>query len=109
MGDRIKGKVAIVTGAGSIRPGIGNGKASAIVYAREGAKVMAVDVNLDAAEQTKRMIDEEGGECITFQADVSKSSDCKSMSSPIRSAVTFLLREGTIGIPVIVKKEQIEL
>ena len=79
MGDRIKCKVAIVTGAGSIGPGIGNGKACAIVYAREGARVMAVDVNLDAAEETRRMIAEEGGECITFQADVSKSSDCKSM------------------------------
>ena len=79
MGDRVKGKVAIVTGAGSIGPGIGNGKAAAIVYAREGAKVMAVDYNLEAAEETKRLIDEEGGECIVFKADVSKSSDCKSI------------------------------
>jgi len=40
---------------------------------------MAVDYKLEAAEETKRMIDEEGGECIVFKADVSKSSDCKSM------------------------------
>ena len=79
MGERVKGKVAIVTGAGSIGPGMGNGKATAIVYAREGAKVMAVDYNLEAAEETKRLIDEEGGDCIVFQADVSKSSDCKSI------------------------------
>jgi len=79
MGDRVKGKVAIVTGAGSIGPGIGNGKAAAIIYAREGAKVMAVDCNLEAAEETKSLIDEEGGECITFKADVSKSSECKSI------------------------------
>lgn len=79
MGNRVKGKVAIVTGAGSILPGIGNGRASAIVYAREGARVMAVDLNLDAAEETKRIINEEGGECIIFKADVSNSSDCKSM------------------------------
>jgi len=77
MGDRVKGKVAIVTGAGSVARGIGNGRAAAIVYAREGAKVMAVDYNLEAAEETKRSIDEEGGKCITFEADVSKSSDCK--------------------------------
>jgi len=79
MGDRLKGKVAIVTGAGSVLPGMGNGKATAIVFAREGAKVMAVDYNPEAAEETKKMIDQEGGECITFQADVSKASDCQKM------------------------------
>ncbi|HEY82442.1 MAG TPA: glucose 1-dehydrogenase [Dehalococcoidia bacterium] len=79
MGERLKGKVAIVTGAGSILAGIGNGKATAIVFAREGAKVMAVDLNLEAAEETRRLIEEEGGECITFKADVSKASDCERM------------------------------
>jgi NAD(P)-dependent dehydrogenase (short-subunit alcohol dehydrogenase family) len=79
MGERLKGKVAIVTGAGSILPGMGNGKATAIVFAREGARVMAVDYNLEAAEETKRMIDEEGGECVTFKADVSKAGDCQRM------------------------------
>jgi len=79
MGERVKGKAAIVTGAGSIGPGIGNGKATAILFAREGARVMLVDYNLEAAEETRRLIDEEGGECVVFQADVSKSSDCKSM------------------------------
>lgn len=77
MGDRVKGKVAIITGAGSVIAGIGNGKACAIVYAREGAKVVAVDRNLEAAEDTKRMIEKEGGECITVKADVSKSADCQ--------------------------------
>jgi len=70
MGERVKGKVAVVVGAGSIRPGMGNGKATAILYAREGARVMAVDCNLEAAEETKRLIDEEGGDCITYEADV---------------------------------------
>ncbi|NQT05211.1 MAG: SDR family NAD(P)-dependent oxidoreductase, partial [Dehalococcoidia bacterium] len=79
MGDRLKGKVAIVTGAGSVLPGMGNGKATAVVFAREGARVMAVDYNLEAAEETKKMIDQKGGECITFQADVSKASDCQKM------------------------------
>ena len=79
MGDRLKGKVAIVPGAGSIGPGIGNGKASAIVYAREGARVMLVDLNLKAAEETKRLIDKEGGDCIAFKADVTKASDCQAM------------------------------
>ncbi len=79
MGERLKNRVAIVTGAGSIGPGMGNGKATAIVFAREGAKVMAVDYNLEAAEETKRLIDAEGGECTVFKADVSKANDCQSM------------------------------
>ena len=79
MGERLKRKVAMVTGAGSIGPGMGNGKATAILFAREGARVMLVDLNPEAAEDTKHIIDEEGGECVVFKADVSKSSDCKRM------------------------------
>lgn len=79
MGERLKGKVAIVTGAGSIGPGMGNGKATAILFAREGARVMLVDLNPEAAEETKHIIDKEGGECVVFKADVSKSGDCKRM------------------------------
>jgi len=79
MGERVKGKVAIVTGAGAIGPGMGNGKAMALLFAREGARVMLVDCNPEAAEETKHLIDEEGGGCITFEADMSKSSDCRSM------------------------------
>jgi NAD(P)-dependent dehydrogenase (short-subunit alcohol dehydrogenase family) len=79
MGDRVRGKVIIVTGAGSIGPGVGNGKASAIVYAREGAKVMLVDLNLKAAEETKSIIDKEGGECFAFAANVARASDCQAI------------------------------
>ena len=79
MGERLKGKVAIVTGAGSIGTGMGNGKATAIIFAREGARVMLVDLNLEAAGETKRIIDDEGGECVAFQADVSKADDCQRM------------------------------
>ncbi len=80
MAGRVGGKVAIVTGAGSVGEGIGNGKAAAIVFAREGARVMLVDLNLDAAEVTKSAIEGEGGECFTFKADVSNSSDCKKIA-----------------------------
>ncbi len=80
MAGRVDGKVAIVTGAGSVGEGIGNGKAAAIVFAREGARVMLVDLNLDAAEVTKSAIEGEGGECFTFQADVSNSGDCKKIA-----------------------------
>lgn len=77
MGEHLKGKVAIITGAGTIGPGMGNGKATALVFAREGAKVMLVDLNPEAAEATRRLIAEEGGESFVFKADVSQASDCQ--------------------------------
>lgn len=77
MPGRVQGKVVIVTGAGCIGEGIGNGKAAAILYAREGARVLLADHRLEAAEETKAIIDKEGGDCIAFQADVSKSEDCR--------------------------------
>jgi NAD(P)-dependent dehydrogenase (short-subunit alcohol dehydrogenase family) len=79
MGERLKDKVAIVTGAGSIGPGWGNGKATAVLFAREGAKVFAIDINLGAVEETKAIIDAEGGRCAIRAMDVSKASDVKSM------------------------------
>ena len=79
MGDRLKDKVAIVTGAGSIGPGWGNGKATAVLFAREGAKVFAVDINLTAAEETKTIINEEGGECTAYRADVSSAEQVETL------------------------------
>ena len=79
MAGRLTGKIAIVTGGGSIGPGIGNGKAAAILYAREGAGVMVVDSNPKAAGETKDIIIKDNGICTTFAADVSQSIDCKNM------------------------------
>lgn len=81
MGGRLKDKVAIVVGAGST-PGdtMGNGRATAILFAREGAKVMLVDKRLDSAEETKVMIDADGGESFAFETDVRSSDDCKRMA-----------------------------
>ena len=79
MGDRLKDKVAIVSGAGSIGPGWGNGKATAVLFAREGAKVFGVDINLVAAEETKAIIKQEGGDCESYQADVSRSVEVQAM------------------------------
>lgn len=76
---RLEGKIAIVTGAGSRAPGIGNGRATAILFAREGAKVLVVDNNREAAEETLEMIKKEGGEAEVFAADVSKADDCRTM------------------------------
>jgi NAD(P)-dependent dehydrogenase (short-subunit alcohol dehydrogenase family) len=79
MGERLKNKVAIVTGAGSIGPGWGNGKATAALFAREGARVLAVDINLAAAEETKGIIAHEGGECRACKTDVSKTDEVRAM------------------------------
>jgi NAD(P)-dependent dehydrogenase (short-subunit alcohol dehydrogenase family) len=77
MSGRLQGKRAIVTGAGSIGPGWGNGKAAALLYAREGARVLALDVNLAAAEETRDLIRGEGGTCDAMKVDVSVSSEVK--------------------------------
>jgi NAD(P)-dependent dehydrogenase (short-subunit alcohol dehydrogenase family) len=67
---RLDGKVAIVTGAGSIGPGWGNGKATAAVFAREGATVFAVDHRAEAAEEIVGIITDEGGTASAHVADV---------------------------------------
>ena len=81
MSGRLEGKVAIVVGAGST-PGetMGNGRATSILFAREGASVMLVDRCLDSAEETKRAIDAEGGKSFAFEADIVRAADCKSMA-----------------------------
>jgi NAD(P)-dependent dehydrogenase (short-subunit alcohol dehydrogenase family) len=72
MVNRLENKIALVFGAGSVGEGWGNGKASAVLYAREGAKVACVDVNADAAERTRQIIEGEGGTALALQADVVK-------------------------------------
>lgn len=79
MADRLKDKVALVVGAGSIGPGWGNGKAAAVAFAREGAKVFCVDINAKAAEETAGIIRGEGGEARAYQADVSKAAEIAAM------------------------------
>jgi len=79
MGDRLKGKIAIITGAGSIGPGWGNGKATAVLFAREGAKIFSVDINLAAAEETKSIIEKEGNMCVVHKADISKGDEVRAM------------------------------
>ncbi len=74
---RLKDKVAIVVGAGSIRPGIGNGKATAILFAKEGAKVACVDLRLEAAEETVETIKRQGGQAVAISADATKEADAK--------------------------------
>lgn len=79
MAGRLKDKVAIVTGAGSRGPGIGNGKATAILFAREGAKVLCADAEIARAEETLKEIQREGGTARAFAADVTRAADCRAM------------------------------
>ena len=72
---RLRGKTALVFGAGSIGPGWGNGKATAAAFAREGAQVVCADVNIAAAEETAAIIRNEGGAAIAVCADVTRSDD----------------------------------
>src|SRR5262245_12688084 len=74
MAGQLDGKTAMVVGAGSVGPGWGNGKATAVLFAREGARVFCVDINAAAAEETVEIIRSEGGEAEAFQADASSDS-----------------------------------
>jgi NAD(P)-dependent dehydrogenase (short-subunit alcohol dehydrogenase family) len=76
---RLEGKVAIITGAGS-----GMGKAAALLFVEEGAKIVAADYNPEGGKETVRLIREHGGEAVFIQADVSKASDAERM---VRKAV----------------------
>jgi len=75
---RLKNRVAIVVGAGqSPGEGIGNGRATALTFAREGAKVLCVDHNLASAEETVAMVKKSQGTAQAFKADVTKDADIK--------------------------------
>ena len=75
---RMKDKVTVIIGAGqSPGEGMGNGRATAIVFAREGAKVLCVDNRLESAQETADLISKAGGTAAGFQADVTKEAEMK--------------------------------
>jgi len=77
MGKRLENKGIIVVGAGTMGEGLGNGKAAALQFGREGARVLCVDLNASAAEDTRNMIREEGGSAECCKADVTCADDCR--------------------------------
>src|SRR3954454_14373414 len=89
----------MIVGAGSIGPGWGNGKATAVAMAREGAKVFCVDVNHAAAEETASIIMQEGGLAVSFRADVTTDADVEAM---VRACVAafdaFDILQTSVGI-----------
>src|SRR4029079_7524118 len=79
MPGRLQDKVALVAGAGCVGPGWGNGRATAVLFAREGAKVFAVDRSGDAMKETLERVAEFGGTIKPFECDVTDSASVKSM------------------------------
>lgn len=79
MAGRLAGKTALVVGAGSVGPGWGNGKAAAVLFAREGARVFCADLNAAAAQETAEIIRGEDGEAEAHQADAASSADVEAM------------------------------
>ncbi|MGF1611719.1 MAG: SDR family NAD(P)-dependent oxidoreductase [Kiloniellales bacterium] len=79
MAGRLADRTALVVGAGSVGPGWGNGKATAVLFAREGAKVLCVDINREAAEETVGIIAQEGGSASAFAADASRADQVEAM------------------------------
>lgn len=80
MAGRLTGKAAIVAGAGSSGEVLGNGKATAILFAREGASVLCADAVEDRARATVEAIIKEGGTASAFRADVTRAADCQAMA-----------------------------
>ena len=82
---RLKDKIAIVIGAGqSPGEGMGNGRATVLRFAQEGAKVLAVDNNLGSAEETVAMVKQAGGECVACAADVTREQTLAEMVAAAR-------------------------
>ena len=79
MGNRLKNKIAIVAGAGSVGPGWGNGKATAVLFAREGAAIFALDIDDSALAETAGIIEDEGGSVATMPCDVTKAEQIAAM------------------------------
>ena len=86
MPGRLAGKTAVVVGAGQT-PGetIGNGRATAILFAREGASVMCVDRVLARAEETVAMINDDGGQASAYEADITREADCAALVAEAKS------------------------
>ncbi len=76
---RLENKVALISGAGSVGPGWGNGKSTAVAFAREGASIFAVDLVPEAAAETQAIIASEGGVCQTHNCDVTEAAQVEAM------------------------------
>src|SRR5436305_1509825 len=100
--NRLNDKIVLVVGAGSIGPGWGNGKATAVTFAREGANVFCADVNLAAAQETADLIAGEGGTAEAFRADVTNAADVAAMVEACRAAYGRIdVLDNNVGIALL--------
>jgi len=100
MKRRLVDKAIIVVGAGTKGEGLGNGKATAIQFAREGAKVLCVDLDESAAEVTANMIKNEGRQAEVCVADIVNSKDCeRAVDSCLRHFKKLDVLHNNVGIP----------
>ena len=84
MTRRLEGKVAIVSGAGSVGPGWGNGRATAVRFAEEGAAVVCADLDLDSAKETVAELEALGGKAVAERCDVAEDAE---VAGAVASAV----------------------
>jgi NAD(P)-dependent dehydrogenase (short-subunit alcohol dehydrogenase family) len=73
----LKGKIAFVAGAGSVGPGWGNGKATAVLLARQGAQIFATDIKEAAATETAGVIEKEGGVCVVHPCNMTNADEVR--------------------------------
>lgn len=86
MTGRLQNKVALITGAGCVGPGWGNGRAEAVLFAREGAKIFAADRDMAPMQETIERVKDAGGEITTITGDVTQSADVAAMVKACQDA-----------------------
>ncbi len=109
MAGRLEGKVALITGAGSVGPGWGNGKATAALFAREGAKLVGCDINPAAVEETAEIVAAEGGTFLPVTCDVSDKSQVDTMIGRAVEAFGRIdILHNNVGIAVVGGLQDVE-
>src|ERR1700691_3604532 len=99
---RLQGKIAVIVGAGqSPGEGIGNGRATALRFAQEGAKILAVDRDLASAEETAALVRAEGGECAPFAADVTREATlARAMAAAVERWGRIDILHNNVGVSI---------
>jgi NAD(P)-dependent dehydrogenase (short-subunit alcohol dehydrogenase family) len=98
---RLAGKIAVIVGAGrSPGEGIGNGRATVLRFAQEGAKVLAVDRDLASAEETAVLAAKSGGECVAFQADVTREATLAAMAAAVERWGRIDILHNNVGVSI---------
>ena len=113
---RLQGRIVVVSGAGASAPGWSNGRAAAVSYAREGAVVACVDRRLDSAEETLRVVEDEGGSGMALEADATSESSMQAVADQVTAAYgridvmhNNVGGSGSVGTPDQIEPEEWDL